>query len=378
MTTISAPVNPRLAMKPRLLSCYCSALLRKVIQTILPAALLAAGASTLAKEQSPVPPSSLHDTGLYSARGALEVDPDHIPFSPQYPLWTDGAAKRRWLSLPAGEAIDASDPDAWNFPIGTRLWKEFAFDGRPAETRYMARLPSGEWLYATYVWNDEGTGASLAPVDGATWTLASDGRPPHRIPSVSDCRACHGGRPEAVLGFNALQLSDERDPEALHAEALPPDAMSLSALVAAGLLAGWSDDLDTAPRIAAASPTERSAIGYLVGNCGSCHNGRGPLASLDLRLEHDMTATTAPVIETALGRPAQRPFAALPKGALRIAPGAPEASVLFHRLAGANPYTRMPPLGTAIVDLEAVALIERWIAEMTLTLAEIPRAHQGD
>ena len=47
--------------------------------------------------------------------------------------------KRRWISLPPGSAIDASDPDAWAFPVGTRLWKEFSFGGQRVETRYMER-----------------------------------------------------------------------------------------------------------------------------------------------------------------------------------------------------------------------------------------------
>lgn len=34
------------------------------------------------------------------------------------------------------------------FPIGTRFWKEFAFDGRPVETRYMERRRDGSWLFS--------------------------------------------------------------------------------------------------------------------------------------------------------------------------------------------------------------------------------------
>ena len=45
-----------------------------------------------------------------------EIDPRNLAFAPQYPLWTDGAAKRRWISLPPGTAIDASDPENWVFP----------------------------------------------------------------------------------------------------------------------------------------------------------------------------------------------------------------------------------------------------------------------
>lgn len=85
---------------------------------------------------APLPPT-LAATGLYGADG--ELAPDLIAFSPQYPLWTDGLLKRRWLVLPPGATIDAVDADAWQFPPGTRLWKEFArpTDGRPVETRFV-------------------------------------------------------------------------------------------------------------------------------------------------------------------------------------------------------------------------------------------------
>lgn len=80
-----------------------------------------------------------------------------LSFSPRYPLWTDGADKRRWIQLPPGSHIDASEPDAWQFPAGTRLWKEFGYGGRPVETRLIERPADGQRRFATYVWNDAGT-----------------------------------------------------------------------------------------------------------------------------------------------------------------------------------------------------------------------------
>src|SRR5687767_4053533 len=76
-----------------------------------------------AADPAPLPPR-LADTGLY-VPGTLRVRADNQPFSPQYALWSDGASKRRWIHLPAGAFIDASRPDAWEFPAGTKLWKEF-------------------------------------------------------------------------------------------------------------------------------------------------------------------------------------------------------------------------------------------------------------
>ena len=164
------------------------------------------------------PPQTLQETGLYADFATLRVDPGHLAFAPQYPLWTDGAAKRRWISLPPGTAIDASDPDAWVFPAGTRLWKEFSFAGQRVETRYMERKRDGQWLYAAYAWSPDGREATLAPERGKRNAYRARRRSAHTIPGVSDCKACHQGGRSEVLGFSALQLSPERDPNALHAE----------------------------------------------------------------------------------------------------------------------------------------------------------------
>src|ERR1044072_87423 len=125
--------------------------------------VLAASARAVPQAATGGAPETLQDTGLYSDFAALQVDKTHLAFSPQYPLWTDGAAKRRWISLPPGTAIDASDPDAWIFPVGTRLWKEFSFGGQRAETPFMERQPDGLWLYAAYAWSADGRDAELVP-----------------------------------------------------------------------------------------------------------------------------------------------------------------------------------------------------------------------
>ena len=128
-------------------------------------ALISSPGSQAQTDEAAAPPQRLRDTGLYAA-GSSEIAPDHLQFSPQYPLWSDGATKRRWISLPPGASIDASNPDAWEFPVGTRLWKEFSI-GRPIETRYIELMPNGQWRFAAYIWDEAGVEAMLAPSDGA-------------------------------------------------------------------------------------------------------------------------------------------------------------------------------------------------------------------
>lgn len=288
-------------------------------------------------------PKRLVDTGLYVAGSTTEVRAENLPFSPQYPLWSDGAAKRRWLYLPAGKSIDASRPDAWDFPAGTKLWKEFSH-GRPVETRFIERLADGSWRFAAYVWNAEGTEATLAPAEGIAALPAQDA--PHgryTIPGEADCRACHEGAAVPVLGVSALQLS--------------PD---LRDLVARGRLKNLPDKLlADPPQIPAANALERAALGYLHGNCGHCHNDNGAPPPVDLVLAHRADGgNSRKVISSLLG--ARSRYRTAQAHAI-VEPGHPEASVLVARMRSRNPQSQMPPLGTQVADTEALELIERWI-----------------
>ncbi|HSB21085.1 MAG TPA: hypothetical protein VLD85_13835, partial [Anaeromyxobacteraceae bacterium] len=138
------------------------------------------------------PPLHLADTGLYADIARHTVDARNLHYSPQYPLWSDGARKNRWIFLPAGKAIDASNPDAWDFPVGTKVWKEFSF-GRRVETRYLAKTSRDGWILATYIWNDDETDAVRAPDEGIRNHAEIAPGKRHDIPGVADCRACHEG-----------------------------------------------------------------------------------------------------------------------------------------------------------------------------------------
>jgi hypothetical protein len=329
------------------------------------AAVLLAVPCGRAGDAEPVrPPGLLSETGLYAGDGVAAIDPRNRPYAPQYPLWTDGAAKSRWIHLPPGTTIDAHDDGAWVFPVGTKLWKEFAFHGRKVETRLLWKTAEDTWVYAAYAWNDAQTDAVLAPVDGvARAALVADGKY-HAIPGVSDCKSCHEGGPNRVLGFTALQLSDDRDPGAPLAEPLRAGMVTDRTLVAEGLLVPDRRDLvDHPPAIRASSPVERSALGYLSSNCGHCHNAAGPLADLGLVLSHDPRPDARePALVTALGRPGHWIVPGVPAAESRVAaPGSPAKSSLVYRMRSRRPSSQMPPLGTVIPDDDAVRLMEAWI-----------------
>jgi hypothetical protein len=311
------------------------------------------------------PPPSLSGTGLYADWPGRAVAPDNLPFSPQYPLWSDGAVKSRWMFIPRGKFIDASNPDVWRFPVGTKFWKEFRF-GKRAETRFIEHTRIG-WQFASYVWDHDESDAVLAPEDGIRYSVRINDEVRHAIPSRTDCRACHEAGPLRALSVTALQLSPDRDPNAPHAEVPPLGAVDVPGLVARGLLRGLPRSLvATPPRIDAKTATERAALGYLNANCGGCHTGAGELKSLDFALNYPLRQPPGQppgAVLTSLARSSQFKLQDTPDVVERISAGAPDKSVLVARMSSRHPVLQMPPLGTRLVDQDAVQLIRRWIAE---------------
>lgn len=317
------------------------------------------------------PPRFLSETGLFVRGSTDTIVPGILSFTPQYPLWSDGTSKRRWISLPPGSRIDASRPDAWEFPVGTRLWKEFSY-GRRVETRMIERLRDGSWRFAVYVWSEDGRNAELAPSAGIR-ALPVDGAPRGRyiVPAEADCRACHEGAAVPVLGFSALQLSPDRDPLAPHAETPAPGDMDLPTLVARGLLRNLPRSLiDQPPRIPADSAVERAALGYLHANCGHCHSDPRETDAgvpLDLVLAQSVARPqgAASLRASLFGAPSRYQSAG--------AHAAERAQVLTMRMRSRDRRVQMPPLGTQVPDLIGLSLIERWIAhDFTTTQEKLP------
>jgi hypothetical protein len=327
-----------------------------------------AGSALWARVEPSRLPASLRDTGLYEDWERKRVDPRNLAFEPQYPLWSDGSQKRRWVFIPPGTQIDARAPDDWVFPVGTRFWKEFRF-GRRVETRLIQRMAHG-WAFGAYVWDEGETEALLAPEQGIPDHHELEPGLFHTIPGAADCRACHQGRPPFILGFSTLQLSADRDPLAPGRSPDPDDGrLDLQRLVSLGLLRGLPPGLlQRPPRIVASTASDRAALGYLHGNCGNCHNAVGPLADLGLVLWHRVDAAPGapePAVETTVRSRARWRPAGAEQDAVRVVPGAPAHSALWVRMATRNPLVQMPPLGTRKVDPAGSALVEQWIAGLS-------------
>ena len=314
--------------------------------------------------EAPCAPPRLSDTALYAAGHPGLVDPANRAFSPQYPLWSDGAVKARWVYLPPGTAIDTTDAGDWQFPVGTRFWKEFTFNGRKIETRFLWRATADRWIFATYVWNEEQSDAVLAPDEGVRGIVEVGAGRRHDVPGSSDCRACHGSKRPGPLGFNALQLSTDRDPHAIHGEPLAPGMIDLGTLVRERKLAPVRPELlSNPPRIHASTPLTRSVLGYFAANCGTCHNRSGETTFTGPSLKHsdlsDGEATTAGLLAyaTAWQVPGQ------PEGTSRMLNAAtPDASAMLARMRSRRPSSQMPPLGTVLRDDTAIDAVTKWLA----------------
>jgi hypothetical protein len=329
------------------------------IAMLLVVSLLSSGA--------PPAPSDLGQTGLYSDYAAKTIDPRNMPYSPQYALWSDGASKRRWIYLPPDTSIDATDPDVWEFPVGTKAWKEFAFRGRKSETRLIEKVGPAQWRFASYAWNEDGSQAVLAPARGLRNIAEIQPGLHHSIPSVFDCQACHVNTRTEILGFSALQLAVDRDPNAPHAEPVVPGMVNLGILIQRGLLRSFPPEWRDRPlRIEASTPTARAALGYLHANCGNCHNPSGGLDVLNLLLRHSVSPGSGeePAIRTGVDKKGRFQIPGVPAGeTLLLRPGDPNRSSVFYRMSTRDPLRQMPALATGIVDVEAADLIRRWIQD---------------
>jgi hypothetical protein len=297
-------------------------------------------------------PNLLSSQALYDDLAAGNPSGDALEFTPDYPLWSDGAHKRRWVLLPEGEQIDTSDMDHWKFPVGTRFVKEFSLDGVRLETRVIERVSDTgnvkkDLAMNTFVWNEDQTDAELTKT-GVVDHLGT----PHDVPRQKDCIVCHVGEDSGTLGFSAIQLSESG---------------MLRTLERRGLLSDPPGRLFKLP----GSDVERDAIGSLHANCGHCHT-EGTIADvLRLRVlvrEVDLPFAEWELYQTSIGQEVVK-WSPRPEGFdIRVVPGKPDASALLYRMLQRDSDTtigeQMPPLATEQVDTEGVAAVRAWIEAM--------------
>jgi hypothetical protein len=299
-------------------------------------------------------PVALSCTGLYSNWTQLTLSPDVVPFEPGTTMWVDGADSSRWVWLPPGQRIDASDINNWSFPVGTKFWQEMKLLGSRVETRFLWKLSGTIWFRTTYLWSDD---QSAAPE--LTTGLPNARGLPYDVPPVSDCEKCHNGANDFVLGFELVGL------------AMPMSSgLNLHALVRQGSLSSAPTAVPTVP----GDPTTAAALALLHTNCGiGCHNrnvnaGAGQTGLL-LKLTADSTgalpaaANQTDTWTTAYRVPSEFTPAGNDAGGFwRIAPGDVAHSMIPWRMSRRGGVSQMPPIDTHLVDLNGTMLLQKWIA----------------
>lgn len=277
-------------------------------------------------------PMLLSQTGLYTDIGAKMLAPGLREFSPVNILWSDAAVKTRWAQIPEGALIDSSDMDRWTFPVGTKLFKEFAKDGKRLETRLIWRVADTgdrerDTLFGAYLWNESETDAVFAEGGGENLRGTQ-----HDAPSAESCWKCHIGEPGRALGVTAIQLPS---------------------------LGDWP--LSDQPQATFAAPN--AAMGYLHANCGHCHNPNGSAwSSSNMVLRLAATDTDPPA--TALYR--STVGVALQQWighgyTDRIVAGDPDMSAIHYRMSQRTANMQMPPLATEQPDTDGIELVRLWI-----------------
>ena len=297
--------------------------------------------------------TQLSATGCVNASNATLPASGLIPYTPNAPFWSDGAAKERWIGLPNGQNITVGADGDWDFPNGTVLMKNFRLDNRLIETRLFMRHPDGVWAGYSYEWNAQQTDATLVrggkqvTISGQTWIYPSEGQ----------CLQCHTEAAGRSLGLETRQLaSNIRYPQTGR------DAHQLVTLNTINLLTPPIAN----PRRPGPYPNPAGTSGtlgerarsYLHTNCAQCHRPNGPsTSSMDLRYSTALADTHACDVAPGLGDLGIT-------NARLIAPGAATRSVLIERMSRRDAHG-MPPLGSAQVDAAGAALLTDWVNSLT-------------
>ena len=373
----------------------------------------------------------LESTGLYGDRQAVKyedrkknledkkyapVAPVH-PYEPQYPLWSDGLGKARWVYVPPKAFVNANDVNSWVFPKGTKFWKEFSAPakdgkGKRAETRLIEKIGDAtapaSWRYSVYVWNSDDTAAILVsetlwakpiPLDGKltiekiqpnmdvnqttdeikvsgwrSYKDFTDKKPEasviHPVPSRKFCSDCHerSTTSDVILGFDYLQLSTDIDPKSPNRPAAPlvEKPLHLGDFIAKELVKKAGHPAlapDIVSSLAAQNDTNaektkrklaRTALGYLHANCSGCHHVNETPA-----MRFDATKADMPTPD-----PTKQPTWTNIVKAPYVRAGQPNNSLIFQRMGRLNGETRMPNRSTQLVDIAAMKAIDEWISGM--------------
>ncbi len=338
------------------------------------------------------PPQFLSEWGLFKSIPDQIPEDGVLPYEVTSPLFTDYAAKFRFVQLPSGEQIHYSDTERWTNPPGTIYVKTFAYpvDERDLElgyqlieTRLLVFEEDGAETW-TYVYpdgdNSDAERISWGPILDVRYknSLGEDVSFEYAVPSVPQCTDCHG-RDTADTNTRSLGPSSgmlNRD----NNYGPPVGVMNqIDYMNSLGMFdmepppEGERTTYVTDPAAPVVEPEEPGlhdrARSYFDSNCAHCHAPApyGEIADKGLYLDYqsmDPDTGTSP-FTWGVCKPATSAGNGLDCDQPRdVVPGDPEASLLLCRMESIAAGEKMPQLGRTLVHGEGVELIRAWIQEL--------------
>ncbi|MDT4801362.1 hypothetical protein D3C87_422860 [compost metagenome] len=297
-----------------------------------------------------------------------------IPYEPASQLFTDYAKKKRFIWMPENvKATYTADGKILNFPVGTVLIKTFYYSTiqpgnttKMIETRLMIRKADG-WKFYEYVWNDEQTEANLIVnddfINGSTKTITFK-KPndevitaEYRIPSESECLACHKINEIATpIGVKPQNLN-------INYAYREGNKNQLQKLLEQGYLESYPSTIATTVNYNDTSQSlDLRMRSYLDANCAHCHQDQGRCDYRAIRFAFSETSNP-----TNLGICIDADEIVSPTLQKIVLPSNFSKSILHYRLRTNDESERMPLLGRTITHDEGIALVEQWISSLTQT-----------
>jgi uncharacterized repeat protein (TIGR03806 family) len=307
-----------------------------------------------------------------------------IPYAPNTPLWSDAAAKTRYVSVPnngapysPSEQITFAPTGTWTFPAGTVFVKTFLLQTNQSdpnsllrlETRLLVRDTNGAVYGVTYKWRPDYSDADLLARSSnqniAITTPSGVITQTWYYPSPFDCLQCHTPAANYVLGVNSRQLNGnfgypngvtDNQLRSLNRVGLFYPAIDEASIAGFEKLSSLTNTL--------ASYEER-ARSYLDANCAQCHQPGGNGPTFDAR--YDTALTNQNLIYGVLTQGDlgyDHAYVVVPKDIWR--------SVLYGRMNTTDPGVKMPTLARNLIDSNAVAVMAAWINSLPGTNAEAP------
>jgi len=318
-------------------------------------------------------PTRLSGTGVFADTAARTPAAGLIPYTPNQPMWSDGAVATDYLAVPRRdgpltpeEQIRLRTTNAWVFPAGSVFVKNLdlpvdernpAVPLRRLETQILVRDANGAVYGMTYKWRPDNSDADLQATGSSedilvtnatgvrtqTWTYGSP----------ADCLTCHTPVANYVLGVNTRQLNGnltypatgvtDNQIRTLNRLGLFSPAINEASIANYAKLSALGD---------AKAPLADRARSFLDANCSQCHRPGG-VANFDVRYDTALASQHLTNFPAGVSLGLTNPEI--------IAPADLSRSVLFARLNTNAPTLKMPPLSRNRIDEEAVKVMADWI-----------------